>query len=106
MKYRGNKSIINVKNRISAMKNNVPGNPKKMKRFNREKRNSLGQRKFSPEISLTSLVLNLLAIESTSKKEFVDIKAWLVSIEKPAYQRTDLPLIIQITNQCISATVA
>lgn len=71
------------------MKNKVPGKPKKTIQFTKDSKNSLGHRKFSPEISVTSLVLNLLAIESTIKNEFVDIIAWLISIAKPANQRKD-----------------
>jgi len=57
------------------MKKIDPGKPKKIRIFSKVTRNSFGQRKFSPFISVISLVLNLRAIASTSKNEFVDIKA-------------------------------
>jgi hypothetical protein len=82
-----------------------PGKPRNTKVFNRLTRKSLGHKKLSPLISVISLVLKRRLIASTKKKEFVDNKAWLISIEKLASIRADWPLIIQIVNQCISITV-
>ena len=104
--YIGNRSIKKEKNKNSDIKNNDPGNPKNIIQFIRDNRKSFGHRKLIPDISFTNLVLNLLAIESTIKKEFVEIIAWLISIANPANQSIDCPLIIHINNQCISATVA
>jgi len=61
-----------------------PGNPRKINKFTKEMRNSLGHRKLSPLISVESLVLNRRPIASTIKKEFVESKAWLISMEKVA----------------------
>jgi hypothetical protein len=69
------KSKKNEKNKTSAIKNNDPGNPKNIKVFNNIAKNSLGHKKLIPLTSVINLVLNLLAIASTSKKEFVEIKA-------------------------------
>jgi hypothetical protein len=52
-----------------------PGKPRKINVFNNAHRNSFGHMKLIPLISVINLVLNLLAIASTSKKEFVDSKA-------------------------------
>jgi hypothetical protein len=57
--------------------------------FNKATKNSLGHKKFKPLISVISLVLNRLATASTNKNEFVDNKAWLISIEKLANIRAD-----------------
>jgi hypothetical protein len=61
-----------------------PGNPKKIRRFTKLTKNNLGQRKFIPLISVIKRVLNRRPIASTSRKEFVDSKAWLINIQKPA----------------------
>ena len=61
-----------------------PGNPKKIRRFTKLTKNSLGQRKFIPLISVIKRVLNRRPMASTSRKEFVDSKAWLINIQKPA----------------------
>jgi|TARA_B110000967_G_scaffold204874_1_gene248241 hypothetical protein len=52
-----------------------PGNPRKISKFTKETRNSLGHKKFSPLISVDSLVLKRRPIASTIKKEFVESKA-------------------------------
>ena len=52
-----------------------PGKPKNMSRFIKLTRNSLGQTKLTPLISVTRRVLNLRPIASTNKKEFVDNSA-------------------------------
>lgn len=101
----GNKSRKKEKKRISETKKIDPGNPKKTSIFKRVTKNSLGHRKFKPLISVINLVLNLLAIASTNKNEFVEISAWLINIAKLAKSRFDCPLMIQIVNQCISTTV-
>lgn len=64
------------------MKKIDPGKPKNTKLFKRIAKNSLGHRKFKPLISVISLVLNLRVTASTNKNEFVDKKAWLISIQK------------------------
>lgn len=101
----GNKSIKKEKNKISEIKKIEPGNPRNINIFKRVTRKSLGHKKFKPFISVISRVLNLLAIASTSKKELVEINAWLINIAKLAKRRFDWPLIIQMVNQCISTTV-
>lgn len=60
-----------------------PGKPKKTSRLIRLIRKSLGHRKFIPLISVIRRVLNLRAKASTSKKELVDKRAWLISIQNP-----------------------
>lgn len=101
----GNKSQKKVKNKNSAIKKIVPGNPKKIKQFTKLIKKSLGHKKLSPLISVINRVLKRLFIASTSKNEFVDNNAWLISIQKLANSKQDCPLIIQIVNQCISTTV-
>jgi hypothetical protein len=71
----GNKSKKNEKNNISETKKIEPGKPKKIKIFNSVTINNFGHIKFNPLISVINLVLNLRAIASTSRKEFVEIKA-------------------------------
>jgi len=71
----GNRSKKKLKNKNSAIKKIEPGNPKKIKQFIKATRNNLGHKKFTPLISVMSLVLNRLFIASTSKNEFVDNKA-------------------------------
>ena len=82
-----------------------PGNPRKISKFTKETRNSLGHKKFSPLISVDSLVLKRRPIASTIKKEFVESKAWLISIEKVAKAKGPCPLNKHMVNQCISTTV-
>jgi hypothetical protein len=71
------------------MKNIEPGNPRKIKQFIKLIKNNLGQRKFIPLISVINLVLNRLLIASTKRKELVDKRAWLISIQKLANIRQD-----------------
>lgn len=85
----GNKSRKKEKNKISETKNIEPGKPKNIKIFSRIVKNSLGHMKFKPLISVISRVLNLLAKASTNKNELVDIKAWLINIQKLANIRFD-----------------
>jgi hypothetical protein len=66
-----------------------PGNPKNMRLFSKVMRNSLGHIKLIPLISVRSLVLNLRAIASTNKNEFVESSAWLMSIQKLANIKLD-----------------
>lgn len=82
-----------------------PGNPKKISVFRRIMRNNFEHIKLSPLISVISLVLNLRATASTSKNEFVERSAWLISMQKLARIKFDCPLRIHIVNQCISTTV-
>ena len=96
---------MNEKNKNSETKNIDPGNPKKIRVFTSIAIKSLGHIKFTPFISVISLDLNLRATASTSRKEFVDNKAWLISIQKLANIRLDWPLTTHIVNQCISTTV-
>jgi hypothetical protein len=102
---RGKASIKKEKNKNSAMKNKDPGNPRNTIQLAKVSRNNFGQRKLSPEISVTSLVLNRLAMASTIKKELVEIIAWLISIANPESHRYDWPLTTQMRSQCISTTV-
>lgn len=101
----GLKSKKKLKNRISEMNMIVPGNPKKIRRFRRPRANSLGHMKLTPPTSVTRRVLNRRPIASTKRKEFVDRRAWLISIENDANIRADWPLKIQMVSQCISTTV-
>ena len=101
----GNRSKKNEKNKNSEIKNIDPGKPRKIKLFSKTIRNNFGVIKFIPLISVNKRVLNHLAIASTSKNEFVESSAWLISMQKLASIKLDCPLIIQIVNQCISTTV-
>lgn len=101
----GYKSKKKLKNKNSDIKKIVPGKPKKTKQFASIKRKSLGHKKFIELISVINRVLNRLFIASTSKKELVDKRAWLINIQKFDNIRGDWPLTIQIVNQCISTTV-
>lgn len=71
----GNKSNEKLKKRNSAIKKIDPGNPKKIKEFNKITKNNLGHKKFNPLISVISLVLKRRLIASTNKKELVDKSA-------------------------------
>lgn len=102
---RGNKSKKKLKNKTSAIKKIEPGKPKKTKQFAKTVKKSLGHRKFKELISVIRRVLNLLFIESTNKKEFVESSAWLINIQKLANIKGDCPLIIHKVSQCISRTV-
>lgn len=73
--HSGNRSKKNEKNSISEMKNIDPGKPRNINILSRVNKNSLGHMQFSPFISVISLVLNLRDNASTSKNEFVEIKA-------------------------------
>jgi hypothetical protein len=83
----GKKSKINEKKSTSAMKNNDPGNPKKISKLISTRINNLVLNNPIEDISVINLVLNLLFIQSTNKKKFVDKKAWLTNIQKPARNR-------------------
>jgi|TARA_B110000503_G_C7160942_1_gene419638 hypothetical protein len=72
---RGNKSKKKLKNKNSATKKIDPGKPKKIKVLVNVIRKSLGHKKFSPLISVISLVLNRRATASTNKNEFVESSA-------------------------------
>lgn len=85
----GLKSKKKLKNKISEMNMIVPGNPRNINKLIRPTAKSLGHRKLIPPTSVTSRVLNRLPIASTSKKEFVERRAWLMSIEKEASIRAD-----------------
>jgi len=75
MAKRGNSSTKKEKNKNSDTKNIEPGKPKNIRRFTKEAKNSLGHRKFKPPNSVINLVLNLRAMASTSRNEFVDSSA-------------------------------
>jgi len=57
------------------MKNIDPGKPRKINVLSSIAKNNLGHKKFTPLISVISLVLKRLTTASTKKKEFVDKKA-------------------------------
>lgn len=82
-----------------------PGNPKKTNKFNKLTKNNFGHKKLTPLISVIKRVLNRRLMASTKRKELVDNKAWLISIQKLASIKHDCPLITHIVNQCISTTV-
>jgi len=94
-----------AKNKNSATKKIEPGKPKKISVLSRIARKSLGHKKFMPLISVIKRVLKRLDIASTRRNEFVERRAWLISIQKPASIRFEYPLIIHIVSQCISITV-
>ena len=71
----GKRSKKKLKNRNSETKKIDPGKPRKIKLFSKVINNNFGHIKFIPLISVSSLVLNRLAIASTSRNEFVDNKA-------------------------------
>lgn len=85
----GNRSRKNEKNRISETKKIDPGKPRNIKTFKSIHKNSLGHKKLTPLISVINLVLNLRATASTSRNELVEIKAWLMSIQKLANIKFD-----------------
>jgi hypothetical protein len=101
----GKRSKKKAKNKTSATNIIEPGKPKNISKLIKLTKNSLGQTKLTPLISVTKRVLNLRPIASTNKKEFVDNNAWLINIQKLASIRGECPLITQIVNQCISTTV-
>lgn len=78
----GKKSKIKLKNKNSAIKKIDPGNPRKIKQFNKLIKNSLGHKKLIPLISVIKRVLNRLFMASTIKNELVDSNAWLINIQK------------------------
>jgi hypothetical protein len=86
---RGYKSKKKLKNKISATNIIEPGKPKKIRRFTRLTKNNFGHMKLIPLISVISRVLNRRPIASTSKKEFVERRAWLISIQKLANIKDD-----------------
>jgi hypothetical protein len=75
------------KNKTSEIKKIVPGNPKKINKLIRDKIKRRGHKKFRPLTSVISRVLKRRLIASTKKKEFEEIKAWLISIQKLAKRR-------------------
>ena len=101
----GNKSNRNVKNRISDTNIIEPGKPKKTNKLIRLIKKSFGHTKLRPLTSVINRVLKRRAMASTNKNEFVDNRAWLMSIQKPDKISDDWPLMTQIVNQCISTTV-
>jgi hypothetical protein len=102
---KGKTSKKKLKNKNSAMKKIEPGNPKKIKQFNKTVRNNLGHKKFIPLISVINRVLKRRFIASTKRKELVDNKAWLINIQKVDNIKEVCPLITQKVSQCISTTV-
>jgi hypothetical protein len=102
---KGKRSMKKEKKRNSETKKMDPGNPRKISRFIRAAKNNFGHKKLRPPNSVISLVLNLLAMASTSKKELVESKACAINIQKLASIRFDCPLTTHIVNQCISTTV-
>lgn len=71
----GYRSKKKLKKRISATNMIDPGKPRKMSKFTSATRKSLGQRKFTPLISVIKRVLNRRPIASTKRNEFVDRSA-------------------------------
>jgi hypothetical protein len=71
----GKRSKKKLKNKNSETKNIEPGNPKNIRLLRSTIKNSFGHIKFRPLTSVKSLVLNLLAIASTSKNELVESSA-------------------------------
>jgi hypothetical protein len=96
---------MKVKNNDSAIKNREPGNPRFRIKFKNAAMNKWGVIKLRPLTSVINLVWNRRVIASNIRKEFVDIRAWLISIHAPEIHRGEFPVIIQIASQCISITV-
>ena len=71
----GYKSKKKLKKSISATNIIEPGNPRKISRFTKLTRNSLGHIKLTPLISVISRVLKRRPTASTRRKEFVDKSA-------------------------------
>ena len=71
----GKKSRINEKNKTSAIKNRDPGKPKNINKLTKISRKSFVLRRPIEETSVINRVLNLLLIQSTNKKKFVDKNA-------------------------------
>ena len=71
----GYKSKKKLKNNISATNIIDPGKPKKINKFTKPIRKSLGHIKFKPFISVVNRVLNRRPIASTSKNELVERRA-------------------------------
>jgi hypothetical protein len=86
---KGNRSKKKLKNRISATNIIDPGNPRKIKQLIRLIRNSLGHKKLTPFISVISRVLKRRPMASTNRKELVERRAWLISIQKLANINAD-----------------
>ena len=82
-----------------------PGNPRKTSKLRRATRKSFGDKKLIPLTSVIKRVLKRRPIASTSKKELVESKAWLISIQKADNINAACPLITHIISQCISTTV-
>jgi hypothetical protein len=72
---KGKRSKKKLKKRTSAIKKIEPGNPKNTKQFIKLAKNNFGHKKLIPLISVINLLLNLLFMASTNKKEFEDNKA-------------------------------
>jgi hypothetical protein len=85
----GNRSKKKLKNSISATNMIEPGNPRNIRRFTSATKKSLGQRKLTPLISVINRVLNRRPMASTRRNEFVESRAWLISIQKLANIRED-----------------
>ena len=77
------------KNKNSDTKKIDPGKPKNISKLSKDTRNNFGHIKLTPLISVKSLVLKRLVMASTSRKELVDSKAWLINIQKLANIRLD-----------------
>lgn len=71
----GNKSQKKRKKRTSAIKKIEPGKPRKISKFRRATKKSLGHEKLIPLISVMRRVLNLRFIISTIKKELEERRA-------------------------------
>ena len=71
----GNKSKMKLKNKNSDTNIIEPGKPKNISVLSKVIKKSLGHIKFIPLTSVNNLVLNLRAIASTNKNEFVDNNA-------------------------------
>lgn len=71
----GKRSSRKLKKSTSAIKKIEPGKPKKIKQLTRLIKKSFGHKKFIPLTSEINLVLNLLFIASTRKKELEDSNA-------------------------------
>ena len=96
---------MNEKNKISEINMIEPGNPRKTNKLRRATRKSFGDKKLIPLTSVIRRVLKRRPIASTSKKELVESKAWLISIQKADNINAACPLITHIISQCISTTV-
>ena len=73
---------MNEKNKTSEINIIDPGKPRKTNKLRSPTKNNFGDRKLIPLTSVMRRDLNRRLIASTSKKELVESRAWLINIQK------------------------